>query len=96
MAKLELVMVAAVLAGCAGLPVSSGGADEILLAAAETIRILWNPQLTTEAKVRAKAVAFCGGREVDPIESSAVAGALGELRVSTWQCRAAAGSGSGM
>ena len=96
MAKLELVMVAAVLAGCAGVPVSSGGTDEIVLAAAETIRVLWNPQLTTEARVRTKAVAFCGGRDVDVMETSPVAGASGTLRMTTWQCRPASGAGAGM
>ncbi|MEJ8835293.1 hypothetical protein [Ramlibacter sp. AN1133] len=93
MARLRLVVVCAALAGCAGVPVSSGGQDEILFAGAETIRILWNPQLTNERNVRAKARAYCSGRDVDEIDASPVPGAADHLRAKTWHCRSASGSG---
>jgi len=96
MRKIELVPLCAALAACASVPVSSGGKAEILFAGVETIRILWNPQLTDERSVRAKAIAYCGGRDVDEVDSSAVASASGGLPAKTWRCRAASGSGSGM
>ncbi|HET8745811.1 MAG TPA: hypothetical protein VFM98_09400 [Ramlibacter sp.] len=96
MRKIALLPLCAALAACAGVPVSGGGKEEILLAGAETIRILWNPRLIDERSVRAQAVAFCSGRGVDEIDASQVASAVGSLQAKTWQCRPAAGSGSGM
>jgi hypothetical protein len=93
MLKLELALVSAALAGCGSAPLAAGGSDEVRFAAGETIRIAWNPQLTDEGKVRHQAVAYCSGREVDALDSSELQSAPGPVRVKTWRCRPATGSG---
>jgi hypothetical protein len=96
MRELKSVLLAAALSGCASTPVSQGGAAEIMLAGNETIRIRWNPQFTNERAMRSKAIAFCGGRDVDLLESSTATEASGGLQANTWRCKAFPGSGSGM
>lgn len=93
MPKLPLILASAALAACAGPPLGAGGSGEVQFAAAETIRIAWNPQLTDEAKVRDQAVAYCSGRDVDALDFSELQAASGPVRVKTWQCRPATGSG---
>jgi hypothetical protein len=93
MRKLELILVSAALLGCGSAPLGAGGSDEVQFASAEMIRIAWNPQLTDERKVRHQAVAYCSGREVDAVDSSELQGAAGPVRVKTWRCRPATGSG---
>lgn len=96
MRQLNLVLLAATLAGCAGTPIGQGGRAEVLSAHSETIRIRWNPQLTSERDVRSLAIAFCSGRDVDKLETSTEAGASGSLQVTTWRCEMFAGAGAGM
>jgi hypothetical protein len=91
MRKLDSVLLAAMLAGCAGTPVTQGAQAEILFAQNEMIRIRWNPQLTSERDMRAKAIAFCGGRDIDEVEASTETGASGSLQVKTWRCEMFAG-----
>ena len=95
MRELKSMLLVAALAGCASTPISEGGAAEIMLASNETIRIRWNPQLTNERAMRSKAIAFCGGRDVDVLESSTATDASGGLQANTWRCRVFPGSGSG-
>ena len=92
----SFLLLAAALAGCAGTPISQGGPAEIVFAQNETIRIRWNPQLTSERDMRAKARAFCGGRNVDQLDSAAEAGASGTLQATTWRCEHFPGTGAGM
>ncbi|MDB5958169.1 hypothetical protein [Ramlibacter sp.] len=92
MRMLQLATVCAALAACAGVPVGSGGRDEIVFAAADTIRIRWNPKVTNAARVRAEAIAYCGGRPVDEVAASLASEASGLLS-STWQCRPSSGAG---
>ena len=95
MPKLSLAMLtAAALAGCASTPISQGGKAEILSAGDETIRIRWNPQLTNEREVRSIAIAYCGGRDVDELQSPTGADASG-LQARTWRCEAFPGFGAG-
>ena len=89
MTKLQLAVLSAALAGCANVPVSAGGKDEIQFAGLDLIRIAWNPQLTTERNERAKAVAYCGGRDVDEVEASMA----GAVQVKTWRCQPFPGTG---
>ena len=96
MRKLNLVLMAAALAGCASTPISQGGKAEIVFAGNETIRIRWNPQLTSEREMRSKAIAFCGGRNVDELEASTDTGASGSLQAKTWRCETFSGTGAGM
>jgi hypothetical protein len=93
MVKLKLLALTAALAGCSSVPIDLGGKDEIQYAGAETIRMRWDPQRTTERNVRAKAVAYCSGRQVDEVAASHETGASGPLEVKTWQCRSASGAG---
>jgi hypothetical protein len=93
MDRLKLVVVTAALAGCSGVPLEQGGKDEVQFASGEVIRIAWNPQLTTEAAVRSKAMAFCSGRSVDEVQASPGTGPSPTLQVKTWRCKAATGSG---
>ena len=95
MRQLNIVLLAATLAGCAGPPVSQGGKAEVVFAHSEMIRIRWNPQLTNERNVRSLAVAFCGGRDIEELASSTEPGASGSLQVKTWRCEIFAGSGAG-
>ena len=94
MLKLHSVLLSAAIAGCAGTPVSQGGKAEIVFAGNETIGIRWNPQLTNEREMRSKAVAFCGGRDVDELQSSAGTDASGGLQAKTWRCKTVPGSGA--
>ena len=96
MRQLNSVLLAATLAGCAGTPVSQGGKAEIVFAHSDTIRIRWNPQLTNERDMRSKAIAFCGGRDVDELDASAETGTSGGLQAKTWRCEAFSGTGAGM
>jgi hypothetical protein len=96
MRKLHSVLLAAALAGCASTPISQGGKAEIVFAGNETIRIRWNPQLTNERDMRAKAIAFCGGRKVDDLEGSTETGASGSLQAKSWRCETFSGTGAGM
>ena len=93
MDRLAGVVVSMALAACASVPVSGGGKDEILFARGEMIRILWNPQLTNEHNVRAKAIAYCGGREVDEVASPPDAAVPANLQAKTWQCQPVAAVG---
>jgi hypothetical protein len=93
MLKIELVLLSAALAGCGSAPLAAGGSDEVQFAAAEMIRIAWNPQRTDEARVRQQAVAYCSGRAVDALGLSEAQAASGPVRVQTWRCRPATGSG---
>jgi hypothetical protein len=95
MRKLYPVLLAAVLAGCAGTPMGQGGRPEVLFASNDMIRIRWDPQLTKQSDVRSVAMAFCGGRKVDELSSSLEAGASGGLQAKTWQCEAFPGIGGG-
>lgn len=90
------LLLAAALAGCAGTPLGEGGKAEIVFAQNETIRIRWNPQRTSERDMRAKAMAFCGGRKVDELDSATEAGASGGLQAKTWRCENFPGTGAGM
>lgn len=94
MPKLNLVLLTAALAGCASTSISQGGKAEIMSAGNETIRIRWNPQLTNERNMRSIAIAFCGGRDVDELQSSADTDA-GSLPEKTWRCEAFPGFGAG-
>lgn len=96
MRKLNSVLLAVTLAGCASTPISQGGKAEIVFAHSDTIRIRWNPQLTNERDMRSKAIAFCGGRDVDEVASSTDAGASGSLQAKTWRCEVFSGAGAGM
>ena len=94
MRQLNWVLLAAMLAGCAGTSISQGGKAEVVYAHSETIRIRWNPQLTSERDMRSLAIAFCGGRDVDAVQSSADRDAPGGLQEKTWQCELFTGVGS--
>lgn len=96
MLKLNWVLLTAALAGCASTSISQGGKAEIMSAGNETIRIRWNPQLTNERDMRSIAMAFCGGRDVDELPSSAGTDASGGLPEKTWRCEAFPGFGAGM
>jgi hypothetical protein len=95
MFKLSWVLLTAAIAGCASTPISEGGKAEILYASNDTIRIRWNPQLTSERDMRSLAIAFCGGRDVDAMQSSADKDAPGGLQEKTWQCKVFPGVGAG-
>jgi len=95
MPKLNLILLTAALAGCASTSISQGGKSEIMSAANETIRIRWNPQLTNERNMRSIAIAFCGGRDVDELQSSTDTDS-GGLQEKTWRCEAFPGFGAGM
>ena len=95
MLKLSLVLLAAALAGCARTPISQGGKAEIMFASNDTIRIRWNPQLTSERDMRSLAIAFCGGRDADSVQSSTDRDPPGGLQEKTWQCKAFPGVGAG-
>jgi hypothetical protein len=95
MLKLNSVLLTAALAGCASTPISQGGKAEIMFAGNETIRIRWNPQLTNQRDMRSVAIAFCGGRDVDELESSTDTDASGGLQAKTWRCKAFPGLGAG-
>ncbi len=92
----SVLLTAAAVAGCASTPVSQGGKAEILYASNDTIRIRWNPQLTNERAMRSLAIAFCGGRDVDQVQSSTDRDAPGGPRETTWQCKIFPGVGAGM
>ena len=96
MRKFISVLLLASLAGCAGTPVSQGGKAEIVSAGSDTIRIRWNPQLTNERDMRSKAIAFCGGRDVDLLATTREAGAADGMQVTTWRCDSFPGTGPGM
>ena len=98
MAKFKLlafgtVMLAGVLAGCAA---SAGARPQVVSAASDTIRLQWDPQQTSEAKVLGTARAFCGGRNFDEVPSPQDAAAPGPLKTKTWRCQMFPGSGAGM
>jgi hypothetical protein len=93
MLKLSSVLLTAALAGCASTPISQGGKAEIMFASNDTIRIRWNPQLTSERDMRSIAMAFCGGRDVDQVQSSTDADAPGGLQEKTWHCKVFPGVG---
>ena len=95
MSKLSSVLLAAALAGCASPPISQGGKSEILYASNDTIRIRWNPQLTGEREMRSLAIAFCGGRDANVVQSPTDAGAPAGLQEKTWQCKVFPGVGAG-
>ena len=95
MRQLNLVLLAATLAGCASTPLSQGGKAEVVFAHSEMIRIRWNPQLTSERNVRSLAVAFCGGRDIEELQASTEQGASGSLPAKTWRCKIFPGSGAG-
>jgi len=100
MRKLNSVLLApalaAVLAACAGSPISQGGKAEIVFARSDTIRIRWDPRLTNERDMRSKAIAFCSGRNVHELDASTETGASGLLQAKTWSCDNYSGTGSGM
>ena len=81
MFKLEPLLLAA-LAGCASPSLSQDPKAEIVYAGNETIRIRWDPQASNERAMRARAIAFCGGRDVDLVDAAAE----GSLQVATWRC----------
>ncbi len=95
MLKISSVLLAAAFAGCASPPIAQGGKSEIMFASNDTIRIRWNPQLTSEREMRSLAVAFCGGRDVDLVQSATDPSAPGGLRETTWQCKVFPGVGAG-
>ncbi|KQT11260.1 hypothetical protein [Ramlibacter sp. Leaf400] len=86
MLKLNAVLLASALAGCST-PISQGGKSEIVSAANETIRMRWNPQLTNEREMRSVAIAFCGGRDVDELQSLPDTDASSGLQAKTWRCK---------
>jgi hypothetical protein len=45
--------------------------------------------------MRSLAIAFCGGRDVDAVQSSTEGGAPGGLQEKTWQCELFPGVGAG-
>ena len=92
MRMLQLAMVCATFAGCAGVPVGSGGRDEVVFAGADMIRIRWDPRRTSEGRVRAEAMAYCGGRPVDDVDAAPTTEA-GGLQSRTWQCQPFFGNG---
>ena len=96
MPKLNLVLLAAALAGCATPPISQGGKAEIVFAQNETIRIRWNPQLTNEREMRSQAMAFCGGRHVDELDAATETTPSGPVQAKTWRCEPFSGTGAGM
>ena len=81
-----LTLAAAALVGCAGAPVGWGGTDEVLFSNANTIKIQWDSTTTNEDAVRAKAVAHCGGRELEVIDASSDAASFGLIKSKTWRC----------
>lgn len=95
MLKLNSLLLASALAGCAGTPISQGGKAEIVSAVDETIRMRWNPQLTNEREMRSTAVAFCGGRAVDELQSAPDTEAPGGLQAKTWRCKVFPGFAGG-
>ncbi len=95
MSKLSSVLLAAALAGCASTPIDRGGKAEIMYASNDTIRIRWNPQLTSEREMRSLAIAFCGGRDVDLAQSSIETDAPRGLQEKTWQRKVFPGVGAG-
>ena len=95
MLKISSVLLTAAIAGCASPPIAQGGKSQILYASNDTIRIRWNPQLTSERDMRSLAIAFCGGRDVDPVQLSPDAGAPAGLQEKTWQCKVFPGVGAG-
>jgi hypothetical protein len=96
MRKLYVSLLAAAIAGCTSTPISQGGKAEIVYAGNETIRIRWNPQLTSEREMRSKAIAFCGGREVDEVQARTDTDASRTLQEKTWRCDPFPGMGAGM
>ena len=80
------VVATVLLSGCAGAPVGWGGTDEILFQSKDTIKIQWNNVTSSEAAARAKAVAFCKGRDVDLIDASSDSASFGLIRSRTWKC----------
>ena len=96
MRKLHSVLVVAALAACTTTPIHQGGSAEIVFARNEMIRIQWDPQRTNERSMRSRAVAFCGGRDVEVLDTSAETGASGSLQSRTWRCEPFSGTGSGM
>jgi hypothetical protein len=96
MRKLDCVLLAAALAGCATTPISQGGKAEIVFAQNEMIRIRWNPQLTNERDMRANAVAFCGGRRANELDAATETTPSGVVQAMTWRCEPFSGNGGGM
>ena len=96
MLKISSVLLTAALAGCASTPIDQGGKAEIMYASNETIRIRWNPQLTSERDMRSLAIAFCGGRDVDTVQPATDTDAPRGLQEKTWQCKVFPGVGAGM
>lgn len=93
MLKISSLLLTAAVAGCASTPIAQGGKAEIMFASNETIRIRWNPQLTNERDMRSLAIAFCGGRDVDRVQSVADTQVPEGLRETTWQCKLFSGAG---
>ena len=93
MPKISSLLLTAALAGCAGTPIDQGGKAEILYASNDIIRIRWNPQLTSEREMRSLAIAFCGGRDVDGVQTSTGTDAPRGLQEKTWQCKVFPGVG---
>ena len=96
MRTLHSGLLAAALAACAGTPIDQGGNAEIVFAQSDMIRIRWNPQRTNEGVMRSKAIAFCGGRKVEPLESAIESSASGSVVAKTWRCEPFPGNGTGM
>lgn len=96
MLKISSMLLAAALAGCASTPIDQGGKAEIRFASNDTIRIRWNPQLTSEREMRSLAIAFCGGRDVDAAQPSTDTDTPRGLQEKTWQCKVFPGVGAGM
>src|SRR4051812_40742588 len=67
-ARKLVIVAAAALAGCANLGAGSAARGEVLFASAETIRIRWDNNLTSEQAVRSTARAYCSGRDVDEVD----------------------------
>lgn len=88
--RFAVLLAVAGLAGCTipkeDLPAGWVTPDKVVFASPDRIKIEWDNWQTTEAAVRQKAVAHCGGREVEEIDASKDAATLGVLRSKTWRC----------
>lgn len=60
--------------------------DKVLFASSDRIKIQWDNLQTSEAAVREKAVAHCGGRDVTVVDAEVDPSTFGLIRSKTWQC----------
>lgn len=80
------VMAALLLPGCADMPAGWSAPDKVLFSNASTIKIQWDNLQTSESAVREKAIAHCGGRQVEVVDADMDPGTFGLIRSKTWRC----------